>query len=141
MSETIKAEGSCLCGAITFTTDNLIPKATACHCEMCRKWTGGVFISVSCGTDVKFEGDENLGVFDSSAWAERGFCKKCGASLFYRLKEQNSYFMPVSLFKDLKGVEFVTQVFIDKKPHFYSFAEDTKNLTEAEIFAMYGGSS
>ena len=23
----------------------------------------------------------------SSAWAERGFCKNCGSHLFYRLKE------------------------------------------------------
>jgi len=36
-------------------------------------------LAVDCGEDVAFEGEENISVFSSSEWAERGFCNKCGA--------------------------------------------------------------
>ncbi|NIT13149.1 MAG: GFA family protein, partial [Candidatus Dadabacteria bacterium] len=52
---------------------------------MCRKWCGGPLMAVNCGTDVTFEGEDNITVYDSSSWAERGFCSGCGSHLFYRL--------------------------------------------------------
>ena len=34
---------------------------------------------VDCGADVTFKGEENISVFNSSLWAERGYCNKCGS--------------------------------------------------------------
>ena len=97
-------------------------------------------MAVECGDDVSFEGEANISVFDSSKWADRGFCSKCGSHLFYRLKEPVEYIMPVGLFKDQSAFVFKGQVFIDRKPAFYSFANETSDMTEAEIFAKYGAS-
>lgn len=97
-------------------------------------------MAVDCGTDLTFEGEENITVYDSSAWAERGFCNKCGSHLFYRLKESNQYMVPVGLLDDQASFVFDSQVFIDKKPAFYSFANETNDMTEAEIFEMYAPS-
>ncbi|ESA33811.1 glutathione-dependent formaldehyde-activating gfa [Leptolyngbya sp. Heron Island J] len=97
-------------------------------------------MEVDCGTNISFKGEENITVYNSSDWAERGFCNKCGSHLFYRLKENNQHQVPVGLFDDQKLFVFESQVFIDKKPSFYSFANQTKALTEAEIFEMYAPS-
>jgi hypothetical protein len=132
--------GGCLCGAVRFSANEFSKKAGACHCGMCRKWGGGPLMAVDCGAEVAFKGEENITVFDSSDWAERGFCKKCGSHLFYRLKQNQQHMIPVGLFDDQQPFVFNHQVFIDKKPAFYSFANETKNMTEAEIFAMYGSS-
>jgi len=105
---------------------------------MCRKWTGGPLLTVSCGSDVQFSGEENIGVYDSSAWAERGFCKKCGSGLFYRVKGNQQHHMPIGLFDNLEGITFEGQVFIDKKPDYYSFANETENMTETEAFEKWG---
>ncbi|NEQ48089.1 MAG: GFA family protein [Leptolyngbya sp. SIOISBB] len=140
MPETTHKSGSCLCGAVSFTTSNCSEKLGACHCGMCRKWGGGPLMAVDCGTDITFEGEENITVYDSSAWAERGFCNKCGSHLFYRLKESNHYMVPVGLLDDQASFVFDSQVFIDKKPAFYSFANETNDMTEAEIFEMYAPS-
>ncbi len=86
-------------------------ETTACHCGGCRKWASGAYMAVHCKNKVEFTGFENITIFKSSKWAERGFCKKCGSNLFYHL--------------------------IDKKPNYYQFANDTVNLTEAEIFAIF----
>jgi len=94
-------------------------------------------MSVSCGTDVEFKGEENITVYNSSDWAERGFCKKCGSHLFYRLKEINEHELPVGLFDIQENFKFDLQVFIDRKPSFYSFANKTEEMTEAEVIEKF----
>ncbi|GEM_PF-4418387 len=88
MSGSITGKGNCLCGAIRITAININNNVGACYCGMCRKWGGGPLMAVNCGTNVSFEGEDNISVFNSSDWAERGFCKKCGSHLFYRLLDR-----------------------------------------------------
>ena len=92
---------------------------------------------VSCGGDAEFGGEENIAVYDSSEWAERGFCINCGSHLFYRLKGQTDYQIPVGIFEDQGGYTFALQVFVDSKPEFYSFANKTKEMTEKEVIAEF----
>ena len=35
------------------------------------------------------------------------------------------------------GLRFKSQIFIDEKPDWYTFANETENMTGAEVFAMY----
>ena len=37
---------------------------------------------------VDFTGASNIARYDSSEWAQRGFCRNCGSNLFYQLKDQ-----------------------------------------------------
>lgn len=134
----VERKGSCLCGAVHIKAKNVSKNVGACHCDMCRKWGGGPFMEVECGTKVSFEGEENITVYNSSDWAERGFCNKCGTHLFYRLKESKEYAIPVGLFDDPIKFVFDNQVFIDQKPSFYDFANKTSNMTSEEVFAKYG---
>ena len=97
-------------------------------------------MEIDCGAHVEIEGEENITVFNSSAWADRGFCKKCGTHLFYRLKESGQHMIPVGLFEDGEGLVFDNQVFIDEKPDYYEFANETKTLTGKELFALFGAS-
>lgn len=140
MAEGTERKAHCLCGAVRMTVKQASSSAGACHCSMCRRWTGGPLMAVDCGTEVSIEGEEHVSVFDSSAWAERGFCSKCGSHLFYRLKENRQFMLPAGLLDDEGGLIFDHQVFIDEKPPYYRFANETKDMTGAEIFAMYGAS-
>ncbi len=137
MSATIQRTGKCLCGAVEVQARNVDQGVGACHCSMCSSWTGGPFMTVDCGSDVSFTGEEHIGTFDSSPWAERGFCRQCGSHLFYRIKESQQHMMPVGLFENTEGLAFDHQVFIDEKPAYYDFSNKTKNMTGAEVFAMY----
>lgn len=129
--------GHCLCGKVKVHASSKQKSVGACHCDICRRWAGGPFMAVDCGTDMAFEGEESIGVYDSSEWAQRGFCKNCGTHLFYRLKQSGQYLMPPGIFD--KGGQFVFdhQVFIDEKPAYYSFANETEDMTGAEVFAKY----
>jgi hypothetical protein len=141
MSELIEAKGACLCGAIQVSATAVTANVGACHCSMCRKWGGGPLLAVDAGAEVVFSGDQQPTTFTSSAWAERGFCGQCGTHLFYRLTEHNKYIMPVGLFDGDNPWLMDHQIFVDEKPDFYCFANDTKNMTGAEVFAEFSASA
>lgn len=136
MGEGNSAKGQCLCGSVEVTAGEINRSVGACHCNMCRRWGGGPLLAIDCGTNVIFVGKDQVGTFASSDWAERGFCRNCGTHLYYRLKESGQYIMPAGLF-DPTELEFDHQIFIDEKPSYYDFANETRNMTGAEVFAMY----
>jgi len=133
---------SCLCGGVKIEIKELNHQFTVCHCLTCRKWGGGPFFAVACGADVKFEGGENIKEFESSAWANRGFCQQCGTHLYYTMKESQSYNVPLGLFPQglfPTGEDWLMsmQYFSDERPSYYCFSNQTKELTGAEIKAYF----
>jgi hypothetical protein len=45
------------------------------------------------------------------------------------------YILPAGFFELDEGLEFDYQIFIDKKPTYYCFANETREMTGAEVFA------
>lgn len=128
--------GKCLCGAVSFTATDVDPHSHACHCSMCRRWAGSPFMVTNVG-EVTFEGEENIGRYESSDWGQRGFCKQCGSNLFYYFKPQDQYSMAVGAFEQ-QPFELGTEIYVDQKPEGYSFAGDHPRLTEKEFLASLG---
>ncbi|MGF1512651.1 MAG: GFA family protein [Elainellaceae cyanobacterium] len=137
MTSSNPTKASCLCGSVELIAASKVHKVDACHCDMCRKWGGGPLLAVECGSEVEISGMENVTAYDSSDWAERGFCSKCGTHLFYRFKSENNYVLPAGLFDEQDGFTLEEQIFIDRKPSYYEFANATHNMTEAEVFEKY----
>jgi hypothetical protein len=129
--------GGCLCGAVRFVATPAKQQFDACHCGMCRRWSAGPALMVDCGTDVEFTNESGLAFYRSSDWAERGFCNRCGTSLCYRLSEQKLYFVSLEALDDRDGFAFSHQIFIDEKPAYYDFANKTRTMTGAEVFAAF----
>lgn len=137
MSKTTDLHGQCLCGSVRINAQVSDASVGACHCSMCRRWGGGPFMEVNCGQAVTFDGEEDIATFSSSDWAERGFCRKCGTHLFYKIRETGQHMVPVGLFDEGPDLAFETQVFIDEKPAYYAFSNETRNLTSEEVFALF----
>ena len=139
MTENKTLTGGCLCGAVRFTAAPREREYGACHCDSCRRWAGGPFMAIPCGRTLKIEGDAQLGVYRSSKWAERMFCKKCGTSLFLKLTGNGHCNVSIEAFDDNADFEQVVQYFIDEKPAHYAFVNDTKKMTGAELYALFAG--
>ena len=83
--QTVK--GGCLCGVVEFSAMLPAKWCAHCHCSMCRKAHGAGYV-----TWVGFEqnqvtltsGENQLKWHESSAGAQRGFCRQCGSSIFFR---------------------------------------------------------
>ena len=132
MNEDTPIRGSCLCRKVTVELSGTPKTFSVCHCDMCRMWSGGVGMDFDAGQHLTFSGEDFVGRYASSEWAERGFCTSCGTHLFYRLKKTDHYYLYLGLFGDAVSPVFDTQEFIDEKPAYYSFANETKTRTKAE---------
>ena len=132
-----RRSGGCLCGAVRFSAAPQGHDIGCCHCSMCRRWTAGPFLVIDCGNTVQFDDAANVGTYRSSDWAERGFCKRCGTPLFYRLVGHDLYFMSAEAFDERDDFAFTSEIFIDEKPPYYAFANATKKMTGAEVFAVF----
>ncbi len=130
-------KGRCLCGSVALSISSIENVVDACHCSMCRKWSGGPFLALHCKAEIEFQGESSIERYQSSDWAERGFCQKCGTHLFYHLKGTQEYIVPVGLLELKHSLEFKTEIFIDEKPDYYAFSNETKKMTGEEVFAQY----
>lgn len=134
--------GACMCGAVSYEISGDVSEAGACHCAMCRRWTGGIYLSFRAPADqVMIHGTENIGAYTSSPWAERAFCKICGSSLYYRVTADGPYqgyhHFAAGTLDDTSNLSLTSQVYIDLKPDYYAFQQKTRDMTEAEVMAMF----
>ena len=76
--------GGCLCGAVRFTVSGALRGVIHCHCGQCLKTHGHVAAYTNVPREaLRFSREDGLRWYASSERAQRGFCGKCGASLFY----------------------------------------------------------
>jgi len=135
-------EGKCVCGAVGFKITKDQKQVGACHCPMCQAWSGGVFIGIQAGKDeAELIGEDHLTIYKSSDWAERAFCSKCGSSMFYRVTApgpmQGEFHFGAGTLTNWEGLTMDEEIFIDRKPAAYAFDGPTKQMTTAEMMALF----
>ncbi|MCI5043211.1 MAG: GFA family protein [Aquisalinus sp.] len=134
MTETVS--GKCLCGSVQFQATIDARHAEICHCHMCQTWAGGITILTECN-DLEVSDSPDLGLYRASEWGERGFCKKCGSSLFWRMQDGSHANISVTALSDMSGFELIKEIFIDEKPDWHSFTQHTTQMTGAEVVAQF----
>ena len=138
MADTTRT-GRCLCGAVTYEAEIAHESLSVCHCETCRKLVGGPFMAVDVQS-VTFAEGAPVGVYQSSEWATRSFCKECGGQLAWRSVDCKFQLVAAYSLDVPPAGPLAMQVFIDSKPDAYAFAGDSKTMTGAEIMAMAAAS-
>lgn len=117
-------EGSCLCGGVSFRVEGDLPPPDACHCRLCRKQSGHYFAS----TDVPkaaltLRTQETLGWFASSEKVRRGFCTRCGSSLFWDPPARDWIAVAMGAFDGPTGTRLKMHIFTDDKGDYYGIAD------------------
>lgn len=134
-----QVKGQCMCGEVTVTATPARDGAGACHCDMCRRWTSSMYVSFQAEPGYEVAGP--VKVFRSSDWAERAFCVTCGSALWYRITLPGPMHgqtqMAAGLFDDAAGTELKLELYIDRKPNGYAFAGERRQMTGAEVEAIY----
>jgi len=137
-----KRSGGCLCGAVRFEIALAAPEFSICHCGMCRRWCGGPFEAAHCASAPAFANDDGLVWYRSSDWGERGFCGRCGTSLFWRLADKPDVAaVSVEALDEASDLTLSRHIYIDRKPARYDFADDRPRVTEAEFLAEWQAKS
>lgn len=79
------ATGSCLCGAVSYATSADFEMSGNCHCNTCKKITGGPFEAFAIIDAQSFElnsGEKNLVQYKISPKAKKNFCGVCGTPIY-----------------------------------------------------------
>ncbi len=76
--------GGCLCEAVRYTVNGILRDVVNCHCKQCQRTHGNyaAYTAIEKQALVLTEA-RGLKWYCSSDHARRGFCKECGASLFW----------------------------------------------------------
>jgi hypothetical protein len=78
-------EGSCLCGAVRFEVTEPFLNTSACHCEFCKRISGGygtVSGRVPTSAIRILGGEELLRSYTPEGGSAKTFCATCGSNLF-----------------------------------------------------------
>lgn len=127
-------EGKCLCGAVNVTITGAHKEIDICHCTMCQRWGGTMYAGIECDR-FALSGENHISTYDSSNWAERAFCSRCGSNLWYEFKPTGARTFLAGLFDLPGGLPIKHQIFIDEKPDWFDIAQDSPKKTGAQIIA------
>ena len=111
---------SCLCGGIQLKAKGLLRHVLNCHCYQCMKTHGNyATYTASLDKDIKFIKKGTLKWFRSSKKAKRGFCKKCGASMFFKSLGSDSIHIAAGMFKNPTKLKTKMNIFVQGKLDYY----------------------
>lgn len=116
--------GSCLCGGITFTIDAALSPPDACHCRQCRKQTGHYFASSDVPkSSLSISGEALLGWFASSEKIRRGFCTRCGSTLFWEPLHRDWIAVAMGAIDAPTDTTLKMHIFVADKGDYYAIAD------------------
>jgi hypothetical protein len=83
------ATGGCQCGAVRFEAHAAPTYVCVCHCNSCRKATGGAMVPwvTFNEADVTFTQGQPR-EYQSSPGVTRGHCARCGTGISYRVQRR-----------------------------------------------------
>ena len=127
-------EGHCLCGAVRIeVAGDHDPRIGACHCRMCQRWSGGLFVEFTAETaGVRVIGE--VARYRSSAFAERAFCPTCGTHLWFRDTDKPDlpYELMPGLFDAAKGWPLRSEVYADRAMTAIRLSGEHRRTTQAD---------
>jgi hypothetical protein len=120
--------GRCLCGAVKYEVRGPLRDILICHCEECRRWHG----HVSAYTAAR---KEDLALLDcselrwiesprSDAGARRGFCGKCGSSLFWDPPRRETISIAAGTLDDPTGLRVASHWYVSQAGGYYELPAD-----------------
>lgn len=128
--------GHCLCGAVTVTVAGHGGFTGACHCRMCQRWSGALFVSFTAeDADVTVTGA--VARYQSTPFSERAFCPSCGSHLWIRNTEEGdgAYDLMPGLFDDARHIPLTSEIYVDRALPGLALAGDHRRKTRAEYEA------
>jgi hypothetical protein len=129
--------GGCLCGVVRYRATLKNREVGACHCSMCRRWSGGPLLAVEVDGDLTFDNAAPVAAYRASGWGERGFCRQCGSNLFWRMQDGSHVVLSAGTLDDDSSLRLTNEIFVDEKPTYYDFANETNKLTGQQVFEMF----
>ena len=116
---------SCLCNGISMTIKGQFRPVINCHCIQCTKTHGNYAAYTSVlEQNIIFKSKKTLKWFQSSAKAKRGFCKKCGSSIFFKRLGSKAVSISAGLFRNPSKLKTISHIYVKNKRDYYKILDD-----------------
>ena len=123
--------GSCLCSAVKYVINGPIKAVANCHCNTCKKITGGVFGTIAITDENNLEiieGQDTLATSQISEKAIKHFCRTCGTPIFnLHKKYPGNYMLHVGSFDDPSLATPAINIFCESMLPWVKGIADLKN--------------
>ena len=116
--------GRCHCNRVSYEIAGPVRQVVECHCESCRRLTGSVWHAIGARRDdvTITDDDRALNWYRSSELVERGFCKHCGATMFFRRDNTDTITITAGSLDQPTGLHLMMRIFTDERA---DYAADT----------------
>jgi len=111
---------NCLCGGVKIKTKGKLRHVINCHCSQCLKTHGNYAAYTACSEDeISFLNKQTLQWYHSSKIAKRGFCSRCGASIFYKLLKSKNISIAAGMFHNPTKLKTQSNIYTKNKSDYY----------------------
>lgn len=98
----------------------------------CRKQSGHIVAATACGDgQLSVSGEENLTWYAASPSARRGFCRTCGALLFWKANGSNKTSIMAGSFEKPSGLHGGHHIHVADKGDYYEIADGLPQFGES----------
>ncbi|MGD2172666.1 MAG: GFA family protein [Gammaproteobacteria bacterium] len=114
--------GGCLCGGVRYRITGPRRNVIVCHCENCRRTHGHVAAYTSLRqSDLELQRQDTLEWYhDSSPDTWRGFCRRCGSSLFWDARDgRGKMAVAAGTLDDSGELETIGHVYVSEAGRYY----------------------
>jgi hypothetical protein len=126
-SELPMLNGGCLCGQVRYQITGPRRDIINCHCRNCRRTHGHVSAYTSVNKrDLQLTSQQGLKWYhDLSPDTYRGFCRECGASLFWDARDGNNKMAVSAGTLDAgQGLKTIGHVYVSEAGDYYEISDD-----------------
>jgi len=123
--------GRCECGAVCYQVSGTLRHVVNCHCKQCQR-THGNFSAYTAAKkkDFMFLNQEGLKWYHFSKKAKRGFCQRCGASLFWQTTGQDYICIDAGTLDAPTQLNTVGHIFAASAGDYYQILDDLPKMPE-----------
>ncbi|TWA74506.1 hypothetical protein FBZ82_101522 [Azospirillum brasilense] len=124
--------GGCLCGAVRYEVAERPMGVVNCHCGQCRRFHGhfGAYITIPRAAVAVSDADGALSWYRSSAKAQRGFCARCGSSLFWNGDESDLFDVAAGSLDQPTGLATLRHIHVADKADYYTIDDGLERFPQ-----------
>ena len=134
-------QGGCLCRGVRYRFDGKYRDVICCHCENCRRTHGHVAAYTALKkSDLVMLSEKTLQWYhDASPDTWRGFCNRCGASLFWEKRDDRDRIsVAAGSLDESRNLKTIGHVFVSEAGSYYRIDDglprfDTGNAGALEL--------
>lgn len=123
--------GACLCGGVAYEVRGPLRDVVVCHCSRCRRTHGHAAAYTECREDqLTLVQDSWLRWYDADE-RQRGFCGRCGASVFWReAAEPEIVSIAAGTLDEPTGLRISEQIWVDSAGDYYQLSAEGEKHSE-----------